>query len=265
MYIALCDKSGQPLPLTDVSLLFPLYNYEFKTSSGSEGKVDFSSITANIPPDRYYIQLPMKHGATVLTYRIRATLEGIPVLDKTFDLTDYATWSDKTKTFTCNVYWASFNLVDASNKPLKGLAKLTIAYPDYGVSLSFVVMDGVAGKRLPGGTGLTAAIDYKGVSGLKPIAPASFNITEGSTAVTLKFPVYNLKVFVYDWYGSVKLKGLNATMTLAGQTVVGAYNATEASYLFEQLPAGGTYTVNVYTNKTSPTRWASMPQGLKGS
>jgi hypothetical protein len=253
MYIVLLDKSSQPLSLTDVSLLFPLYNYEFKTSSGSDGKVDFWSITANAT-DRYYIQLPMKHGTTVLTYRIKATLEGIPVLDKTFDLTDYATWTDKkTKTFTCNVYWASFNLVDARNKPLKGLAKLTIAYPDYGVSLSFVVMDGVAGKRLPGGTGLTAAIDYKGVSGLKPIAPASFNITEGSTAVTLKFPVYNLKVLVYDWYGKVKLKGLNATMTLAGQTVVGAYNATEASYLFEQLPAGGTYTVNVYTNKTSPT------------
>jgi len=263
MYIALYDKSSQPLSLTDVSLLFPLYNYEFKTSSGSDGKVDFWSITANTA-DRYYIQLPMKYGATVLTYRIRATLEGIPVLDKTFDLTDYATWSDKTKTFTCNVYWASFNLVDARNKPLKGLAKLMIAYPDYGVSLSFVVMDGVAGKRLPGGTGLTAVIDYKGVSGLKPIAPASFNITEGSTAVTLKFPVYNLKVFVYDWYGSVKLKGLNATMTLAGQTVKGAYNATEASYLFEQLPAGGTYTVSVYTNKTSPYTVGFDAPGAQG-
>jgi hypothetical protein len=137
-----------------------------------------------------------------------------------------------------------------------------IAYPDYGVSLSFVVMDGVAGKRLPGGTGLTAVIDYKGASGLKPIAPASFNITEGSTAVTLKFPVYNLKVFVYDWYGSVKLKGLNATMTLAGQTVT--YNATEASYLFEQLPAGGTYTVSVYTNKTSPYTVGFEAPGAQG-
>jgi len=146
---------------------------------------------------------------------------------------------------------------------LKGLAKLTIAYPDYGVSLSFVVMDGVAGKRLPGGTGLTATIDYKGVSGLKPIAPASFNVTEGSTAVTLEFPVYNLKVFVYDWYGSVKLEGLNATMTWPGQTVVGAYNATEASYLFEQLPAGGTYTVNVYTNETSPYCGLRSPRGSR--
>jgi hypothetical protein len=261
MYIALVDKSSQPLPLTDVSLLFPLYSYEFKTSSGSKGKVDFWSITANTT-DRYYIQLPMKHGTTVLTYRIRAALEGIPVLDETFDLTDYISWTPN-KTFTCNVYWASFNLVDASNKPLKGLAKLTIAYPDYGVSLSFVVMDGVAGKRLPGGTGLTATIDYKGVSGLKPIAPASFNVTEGSTAVTLEFPVYNLKVFVYDWYGSVKLEGLNATMTWPGQTVVGAYNATEASYLFEQLPAGGTYTVNVYTNETSPTVGFEAP-GARG-
>ena len=262
MYIVLVDKSNKPLPLTDVSLLFPLYNYEFKTSSGSDGKVDFYSITANTA-DRYYIQLPMKYGDTVLTYSIRATLKGIPVLDKTFDLTDYASWTP-TKTFTCNVYWVSFNLVDARNKPLKGLAKLTIAYPDYGVSLSFVVMDGVADERLPGGTGLTAAIDYKGVSGLRPIAPASFNITEGSTAVTLKFPVYNLKVFVYDWYGSVKLKGLNATMTLAEQTVIGAYNATEASYLFEQLPAGGTYTVNVYTSKTSPYTVGFEASGAQG-
>jgi len=118
MYIALVDKSSQPLPLTDVSLLFPLYSYEFKTSSGSKGKVDFWSITANTT-DRYYIQLPMKHGTTVLTYRIRAALEGIPVLDETFDLTDYISWTPN-KTFTCNVYWASFNLVDASKQAVEG-------------------------------------------------------------------------------------------------------------------------------------------------
>ena len=264
MYMLLLDKSHNPVPLTDVSLIFPIYNYEFKTTTGtggaSEGFVDFSRIVG-LTGGR--IQLPMKHGTTVLTYRIKATLEGIPVLDETFDLTDYEEWMPPlwaplyTKAFICDVYWASFSLVDARGNSLSGPASLTITYPDYGVDISFIIVDGVGGRRLPGGTGLTAVIDYKDVSGLEPIAPASFNITEGSTAVTLKFPVYNLKVFVYDWYGNVKVRGLNATTTFtkglwAGVTQVGKYNATEVSYLFEQMPAGGTYTVEAYTNMTSP-------------
>ncbi|MEM1624527.1 MAG: hypothetical protein QXP95_02920 [Candidatus Nezhaarchaeales archaeon] len=269
MAIELLDKSNNPLTVYDVALTFPVYGYTLSTSTGTGGAptgyVDFSAIvgTGNETYPSYWLPLPWKHNGTVLNYRIKATFEGIPVLDKTFNLTDYVTWKTlvdnvKVLNFTCNVYWVSFNLLDAHDKLLSGIASLKVTYPDYGVTLSFQVLDGAGGRRMPGGSGLTATIDYKDVEGLPLLEPASFNINDTSTSIALKFPVYNLVVYVYDWYGEVKLEKFNCTITFTkglwnGITQIASYNDALKSHTFEQMPAGGTYAINVSTRTDGTT------------
>ncbi|MEM4576917.1 MAG: carboxypeptidase-like regulatory domain-containing protein [Candidatus Nezhaarchaeales archaeon] len=264
MAIGMLDKSENLLTLYDVAITFPIYGYTLSTSTGTSGAgtglVDFSAIVGT--SGEYYgpdwLPLPIKHGDTVLTYRIKANFEGIPVLDESFDLTGWNTWeiweNVPLLNFTCNVYWVSFRLLDASGKELVGPASLKVTYPDYGATLSFQIFNGSGGRRMSGGSGLTAVIGYKDVDGLAPLSPAKFDINDTSTSIALKFPVYNLVVYVYDWYGEAKLGGLNCTITFTkglwnGLTQVGVENATAKSYTFEQLPAGGTYTINTYTKK----------------
>ncbi|MEM2214427.1 MAG: carboxypeptidase-like regulatory domain-containing protein [Candidatus Nezhaarchaeales archaeon] len=277
--IRLLDKSGSPLSLANVEISFPLYNYVFTTDTipmtGLDGCVDWSPIIGawwNYYPYCYddVMLLPTKHNNTELTFSIKATFEGVKVLETTFKPVEYDNWDTHPwygpwygiqipmLELTCNVYWVSFNLLDAHDRLLSGIASLKVTYPDYGVTISFLVHNGAGGRRMPGGSGLTAAIDYKDVEGLPLLEPAGFNINDTSTSIALKFPVYNLVVYVYDWYGEVKLDKLNCTITFTkglwnGITQIASYNDTLKSHTFEQMPAGGTYAINVSTRMDGTT------------
>ncbi|MEM0239837.1 MAG: hypothetical protein QXP29_00010 [Candidatus Nezhaarchaeales archaeon] len=270
--VMLVDKGGNPLSEAKVEITFPVYNYVFATDSnptlGLDGCVDWSPIiTSWWWPETFFddvMLLPIMHNNTVLTFSIKATFEGIDVLKTTFKPADYETWDTHPRWYvpmlklTCNVTYVSFTLLDVSSRLLSGPAILKVTYPDYGVTLSFTVFDGVGGRRVPEGSGLTATIDYKDVEGLPLLEPKSFVVNETSTSITLKFPVYNLIVYVYDWYGKVKLEKFNCTITFTkglwnGITQIASYNDTLKSHIFEQMPAGGTYAVNVSTRMDGTT------------
>ena len=270
--VKLLDKSGDPLALSDVSITFPIYDYTLSTSTGTSGSddgcVDWSAIIGTswwwYAPDE--VPLPAKHNDTVLTYRITATYESITVLDETFAPIDYSTWSNRWGVpmleLECSVYWVSFELLDYHGRNLEGNAMLTVTYPSEGVEIGFLIVGGIGGRRLPGGSGLTAVIDYKDVYDIAPLEPTSFNINDTSTTITLKFPIYDLMVYVYDYYNKTIVEDLNGTIDFAGglwPTQVAWYNATGKYHLFKQLPANGSYAVKMYTRSDGGTPGFDAP------
>ncbi|MCX8142016.1 MAG: hypothetical protein N3F04_04500 [Candidatus Nezhaarchaeota archaeon] len=264
--IRLVDKNYDGLALADVEITFPVYGYKFITDSsplqGLLGCVDWTPIHDMGYYRSDVMPLPTRHNGSELTFRIKVTFDGVKVLDGVFKPADHAKWVTHPLGFpmlnlVCDVYWVQLTLLDARNMTLSGNATLTIRYPAEGVDVEFLVVNGIAGRRLPGGSGLTATISYKDVYGLPALEPVSFNISDASTSITLRFPVYNLVLYVNDWYGKPLIGPFDCNITFtkapwAGITQSAWYNATGNFYVFEQLPKGGNYSIRVLTRPGAP-------------